>query len=200
MSHPRWNRQWMPSFSFLIQSTCPRLPCYTSCKTKRACCTWINPEFFLCKGQESITPLDDFTARPDSLARLTGRGEVGRDPEEVALPNRTGLSSHPSSLPSGPPQKVPEYPYTTFSNYLVRVENSYTLIVSLVRQIHLIKYCSYHNRSCHKIQIDMFMSKTGLKFSLKITVFFSRYEKDLEWVTFQIIRGSLKFSFENSSN
>lgn len=138
MSHPRWNRQWMPSFSFLIQSTCPRLPCYTSCKTKRTRCTWINPEFFLCKGQKPITPLDDFTARPDSLARLTGRGEVGRSLAEVALPNPTGLSSHPSRLPSGP-QKVPEYPYTTFSNWnLFRVENSYTLIASLERQRYFV--------------------------------------------------------------
>lgn len=174
MSHPRWNRQWMPSFSFLIQSTCPRLPCYTSCKTKRTRCTWINPEFFLCKGQKPITPLDDFTARPDSLARLTGRGEVGRGPEEVALPNQAGLSSHPSCLPSGPPQKAPEYPFTNSSNWnLLTVENSYTPMVSRVRLIHHIKYCSYdHNSSCYKIQIDLFVSRTELKFSLKMTVFF----------------------------
>lgn len=132
MSHPRWNRQWMPSFSFLIQSTCPSLPHYTSCKTKRTCCTWIHPEFFLCRGQKPITPLDGFTARTGFISKTPREGAHTKEPRGSGAPNCAGLSSHPAHLPPGPPRKVLASCYA--------LSNRYPLIVSLVSQIYQILF------------------------------------------------------------
>lgn len=107
MSHPRWNRQWMPSFSFLIQSTCPRLPHYTSCKTKEHAVLEFTQSF---SSAEARSPSHHWMiSRPgqDSLVRCPGRGPIGRSLEEVVHPNCAGLSSHPAHLLPGPPWKVP---------------------------------------------------------------------------------------------